>query len=147
MYYFLVLKLRFVCFDTLIIGYYFVFVNTFNTKSRYVTFDTCLTFIIRFAIIVLKSKGGYIMEKFKFEKLSAKDIHDYMMKHATNEQKKEFKEVAFVNNKKKVAETIIGEDGNPVMYQVLDKNKKPKSNHRWFDLGLESIFRSFSSKF
>ena len=46
------------------------------------------------------------MEKFKFEKLSAKDIHDYMMKHATDEQKKEFKEVAFVNNKKKVAVTI-----------------------------------------
>ena len=66
------------------------------------------------------------MEKFKFEHLSAKDIHDYMMEHATDKQKKEFKEAAFINNKKKVAETIIGEDGNPVMYQVLDKNKKPK---------------------
>ncbi len=60
--------------------------------------------------------------KLDFEKLTAEDIFAYMEKHASAEQKTEFKGVAFVPVKKKVGEKQYKPNGDPIMYQLKNKD-------------------------
>ena len=65
-----------------------------------------------------------------FANLTAKQIKDYMDTNASKEQKKEFVKVAFITQKKKIGVEVRDENGNIVMYQVMDKDGKPKLNKK-----------------
>ena len=64
--------------------------------------------------------------KLDFERLTAQQIYDYMMVNATDEQKKDFKETAFPTRIKKTSKKLFTADGQPILYQVKDKNGNPK---------------------
>ena len=66
------------------------------------------------------------VKKLDFEKLTAQQIYDYMTEHATAEQKKKFKEAAFPTRTKKVSKNLFSADGQPIMYQLKDKDGQPK---------------------
>lgn len=73
-------------------------------------------------------KGGNTMEKFDYKKLTAKQIHDYMVANATEEQKKQFKKVAFTEKPKCVAQVVIGKDGKEILQKAKDKSGNIKLN-------------------
>ena len=60
-------------------------------------------------------------DKLVFEKLTAEEIHAYMEKKASAEQKAEFKKVAFVPVKKKMGVKQYKPNGEPIMYQLKNK--------------------------
>lgn len=59
---------------------------------------------------------------FEFKSLKAEDIHDFMEEHATPAQKKAFKKVAFPVKTEKISKKLYSADGEPIMYQLKDKN-------------------------
>ena len=69
-------------------------------------------------------------DKLVFEKLTAEEIHAYMEKKASAEQKAEFKKVAFVPVKKKMGVKQYKPNGEPIMYQLKDKDGNPKFNDK-----------------
>lgn len=73
-------------------------------------------------------KGGNTMEMFDYKKLTAKQIHDYMVANATDEQKKQFKEVAFTDKPKCKAQKLKDENGNDMLREARDKNNNIKLN-------------------
>ena len=73
-------------------------------------------------------EGGNTMAKFDYKKLTAKQIHDYMVANATEEQKKQFKEVAFTEKPKCMAQVVIGKDGKEILQKAKDKSGNIKLN-------------------
>lgn len=65
-----------------------------------------------------------------FERLTAKQIKDYMEENATTKQKKDFVKEAYITQKQKVGVEVKDANGNVVMYQVMDKDGNPKLNKK-----------------
>lgn len=63
---------------------------------------------------------------FDFAHLTSKQIRQYMDLNATTQQKKDFVKVAHTMQKEKIGVEVLDENGKVVMYQVMDKNGKPK---------------------
>lgn len=69
---------------------------------------------------------------FDYNKLTAEDMRDYIVKnHNTKEDKEEFKKNAFEIKSKKVAVQVIGKDGKPVYY--VDKKGKTRIRQTYVD--------------
>jgi hypothetical protein len=67
---------------------------------------------------------------FDFKKLTAEEIHSFMEEHATAQQKKDFKKEAFPAQPKKTSKKLYTADGEPIMYQLKDKDGNPKFNDK-----------------
>lgn len=65
---------------------------------------------------------------FDFKHLKAEEIYKFMEENATPAQKKAFKKEAFPVKTKKVSKKLYTADGEPIMYQLKDKNGNPKFN-------------------
>lgn len=64
--------------------------------------------------------------RLDFEKLTAQQIYDYMTENATDEQKKKFKKAAFPARMQRASKKLFTADGQPIMYQLKDKDGNPK---------------------
>ena len=63
---------------------------------------------------------------FDFKHLKAEEIYKFMEEHASAKQKKDFKKEAFPVKTKKVSKKLYSADGEPIMYQLKDKDNNPK---------------------
>lgn len=67
---------------------------------------------------------------FDFNHLTAEEIHDFMEEHATPAQRKAFMKVAFPVKTKKISKKLFSANGEPIMYQLKDKDGNPKFNDK-----------------
>ena len=65
-------------------------------------------------------------KRLDFETLTAQQIYDFMTENATADQKKKFKETAFPARTQRTSKKLFTADGQPIMYQLKDKDGNPK---------------------